>query len=376
MLTAMSSAMIQGLLPVFLIRVLGASMTSVGLIEGAAEAANSFFKVLSGAASDRIGRRKPLVVVGYTLSAMVKTLFPLAEAVATVLAARVVDRLGKGIRDAPRDALLADITVPEIRGSGFGLRLALAIAGFVFGPLIAIALMRLSGDNFRLVFWVALVPAYLSIAVLLLAVKELPFNFVSGERRIPNRKDLAALPSRLWWVIGIAGLFSLARFSQAFLVLKADDVGLEAAFLPLMFAAMYLVYSMTAYPFGVLADHVDRRLQLAIGAAILISADVILATAGGIWLTFVGAVLWGLHMGATQGLLGAAVADAAPGHLRGIAFGLYDVANGVAAFAASVMAGVLWTAGGPAAAFGTAAVVATAAMLMLILRRLPKATTT
>jgi len=374
MLTAMSTAMIQGLLPVFLVRVLGASMASVGLIEGLAEAANSFIKIFSGATSDWIGRRKPLVVFGYALSATVKTLFPIAETVPTVLAARVIDRLGKGIRDAPRDAFLADITVPEIRGSGFGLRLALAIAGFVFGPLIAVALMRLSGNDFRLVFWIALAPAYLSIVVLLLTVKELPFAVDAGERRFSiQRKDLAALPARFWWVIAIAGLLALARFSQAFIVLKADDVGLEAAFLPIMLAVMYLVYSMTAYPFGVLADHVDRRLQLGIGAVVLIGADVILATAGDIWWTVLGAALWGLQMGVTQGLLGATVADAAPDHLRGVAFGFYDVANGVAALGASAGAGMLWTVAGPAAAFGTGAFIAAAATLMLMLRPLPKA---
>jgi len=374
MLTAMSTAMIQGLLPVFLVRVLGASMASVGLIEGLAEAANSFIKIFSGATSDWIGRRKPLVVFGYALSATVKTLFPIAETVPTVLAARVIDRLGKGIRDAPRDAFLADITVPEIRGSGFGLRLALAIAGFVFGPLIAVALMRLSGNDFRLVFWIALAPAYLSIVVLLLAVKELPFAVDAGERRFSIQgKDLAALPARFWWVIAIAGLLALARFSQAFIVLKADDVGLEAAFLPIMLAVMYLVYSMTAYPFGVLADYVDRRLQLGIGAVVLIGADVILATAGDIWWTVLGAALWGLQMGVTQGLLGATVADAAPDHLRGVAFGFYDVANGVAALGASAGAGMLWTVAGPAAAFGTGAFIAAAATLMLMLRPLPKA---
>jgi MFS family permease len=373
MLTATSTAMIQGLLPVFLVRVLGASMASIGLIEGLAEAANSFIKVFSGAASDWIGRRKPIVVFGYTLSAAVKTLFPISESVSTVLAARVIDRLGKGIRDAPRDAFLADMTLPEIRGSGFGLRLALAIAGFVLGPLIAVALMRLSGGDFRLVFWIALIPAYLSILLLLLTVKELPIAFDAGERRFSiRRKDVAALPARFWWVIATASLLSLARFSQAFLILKADEVGLEPALLPIMLAVMYLVYSITAYPFGVLADHIDRRLQLAAGAAILVAADIVLATAGNIWLTVAGAVLWGLQMGVTQGLLGAAVADAAPDHLRGMAFGFYDVANGLAAFAASAVAGVLWTAGGPSAAFGTGALVATAAMLLLILRPLPR----
>jgi MFS family permease len=377
MLTAMSSAMIYGLLPVFLVKVLGASMASVGLIEGIAEAANSFIKIFSGAASDWIGRRKPLVVFGYTLSAIVKTLFPLAETVSTVLAARVIDRLGKGIRDAPRDAFLADLTAPEIRGSGFGLRLALAFTGFVVGPLLAVGLMRLSGDDFRLVFWIALIPTYISIIVLLVTVKELPFSHDGDQRRFPiRRSDLAALQAPFWWAIVIASLLSLARFSPAFLVLKAHDIGIGAAYVPMMLVVMYLVYSVTAYPFGVLADHFDRRVQLAIGTVILIGADVVLAAAGNIWLTALGAALWGLQLGVTQGLLGAAVADAAPDCLRGAAFGIYDVAIGVATFAASAGAGVLWMASGPAAAFGIGACIAATAGLMLLLWPLPKAANT
>ncbi len=375
MLTAMSSAMIYGILPVFLVRVLGASMASVGLIEGLAEATNSFIKIFSGAASDRIGRRKPIVVFGYTLSAVIKTLFPLAGAASTVLVARVIDRLGKGVRDAPRDAFLADLTAREIRGSGFGLRLALAIAGFVVGPLIAVGLMRLSGDSFRLVFWIALIPAYLSIVVLLVTVKEVPFNQDASERLFPIRgSDLAALPASFWWVLVIASLLSLARFSPAFLVLKAHDIGVDAAFVPMMLSVMYLIYSVTAYPFGVLADHFDRRIQLGMGAMILIGADLVLAGASTIWLTALGAALWGLQLGVTQGLLGAIIADAAPDHLRGTAFGIYDVAIGVATFVASTGAGILWMSGGPIAAFGISASVGVIAAFILLLRPLPKAT--
>ena len=372
MLTAMSSAMIYGLLPVFLVRVIGASMMSIGVIEGMAEAANSFVKILSGAASDWLGRRKPIVVFGYALSAIVKAAFPLAGSVSMILTARVIDRLGKGIRDAPRDALLADVTAPEIRGSGFGLRLAVAISGFVLGPLFAVALMIWSGDDFRLVFWIALVPAYLSVVLLLVTVKELPVDHDGGQRRLPiHRSELAALPSIFWWVIAIASLLSLARYSQAFLVLKAYDVGLDAAYVPLMLVAAYLVYSVTAYPFGVLADRIDRRLILAAGTVVLIGADVVLAIAGNIGVTVLGAALWGLQLGLTQGLLGAAVADAVPNRLRGTAFGIYDVAIGVATFVASSGAGVLWTVGGPALAFGASACVGAMAGLLLLFRPLP-----
>ncbi len=361
--------MIYGLLPVFLVRVLGINVASVGLIEGMAESANSFIKIVSGAVSDRTGRRKPLVIFGYTLSAVVKTLFPQAETASTVLAARVLDRLGKGIRDAPRDAFLADLTAPGIRGTGFGLRLALAIAGFVFGPLLAVGLMRLSGDDFRLVFWVALIPAYLSIIVLMFAVREVPLNHQPGRRRLAlTRLDLQALPASFWWTIAMASLLSLARFSPAFLVLKAHATGVDAAFVPMILGLMYLIFSVTAYPFGMLADHVDRRLQLGFGAMVLIGAGVVLAGSETIWWVAFGTALWGLQMGATQAVLGATVADAAPDHLRGIAFGIYDLSAGVATFVASTGAGALWAAGGPAATFSTSAVIAVLAVLILLLQ--------
>jgi MFS family permease len=368
MLTAMSSAMIYGLLPVFLVRVLGASMASVGLIEGMAEAAGSFIKIFSGTLSDRIGRRKPLVVFGYTLSAVIKTLFPLAADGATVFAARTIDRMGKGFRDAPRDAFLADLTAPEIRGTGFGLRLALAIAGFVVGPVAAIGLMRISGDDFHLVFWIALVPAYLSIVVLLLAVREVPPADHADRRPPIRRSDLAALPPGFWWAIMVASLLSLARFSPAFLILKAHEIGVEATFVPMILVVMYLVFSLTAYPFGRLADRVSRPVQLCMGAVVLVAADLVLAVTHTVWWTAVGAGLWGLQLGMTQGLLGASIADAAADRLRGTAFGIYDVAIGTTTFAASAGAGMLWTASGSASAFVVGACVATIAGLLLLLQ--------
>ena len=371
LLTAISSAMIYGLLPVFLIKVLGVNVASVGLIEGMAELANSLIKIVSGTASDWIGRRMPLVIFGYTLSAVVKTLFPHAGAASTVLAARVLDRLGKGIRDAPRDAFLTDMTAPGLRGTSFGLRLALAIAGFVFGPFFAVGLMRLSGDDFRLVFWIALIPAFLSIIVLILGVKEAPFSHQPGGRGlIFQRGDLNALPVAFWWAIVIASLLSLARFSPAFLVLKAHATGVDAAYVPLILGLMYFVYSVTAYPFGVLADRFDRRLQLGIGTSILIGADVVLANAQTIWGAAFGAALWGLQMGVTQAAIGAIVADAAPERLRGAAFGIYDLTIGLAALAASSGAGILWSISGPGTAFGVSASIASGVALMLLLQPL------
>jgi MFS family permease len=373
MLTAMSSAMIYGLLPVFMISVLGIGVASVGVIEGIAEAANSFVKIVSGAASDWLSRRKPLVVLGYTLSALIKTVFPVAETVSAVFVARVIDRMGKGIRDAPRDAFLTDITSRQIRGKSFGLRIAIAIAGFVVGPLIAISLMKLSGDNFRLVFWIALIPAYLSILLLVVAIKEAPSGHLALRPRFPiRRSDMAALPVAYWWVIAIAGLLSLARFSQAFLVLKVHAVGVDAAFVPVVLVMMHLIYSVSAYPFGILADHLDHRLQLGLGVAILIGADIVLASAATFWATALGAALWGLQMGVTQGLLSASVADTAPDHLRGTAFGLFEVAIGVGTFIASATVGALWAVAGPLLGFGFSALVGIGAAILLLLRPLPQ----
>jgi MFS family permease len=366
LLMGMSSAMIYGLLPVFLVTVLGASAATVGLIEGIAEATTSAMKIFSGAASDWIGRRKPLVVLGYALTAVAKLLFPLAETASTVLIARICDRIGKGIRDAPRDALLADVTPVAIRGSGFGLRFALYTIGAVTGPLAAIALMTLSGDDFRLVFWIALLPGLASIGVLLVGVTEPPNQRSDGMRWPPIRlDDLALLRAPFWWAIAIAAIFSLARFSPAFLVLKAHDIGIDAALVPLILVVMYLVYSAAAYPFGVLADRVSRHLQLGIGAVILVAADLALAGASTIWMTALGAALWGLQMGITQGLLSAAIADAAPERLRGTAFGIFDLAVGVATFTASTGAGLLWTMSGPAGSFVAGAVLAATVIILL-----------
>jgi len=367
LLTAMSSGMVYGLLPVFLVNVLGASIGFVGVMEGAAEAANSAMRLLSGAVSDRVGRRKPVVAFGYLLSAFNKLLFPVAESVFVVLVARVVDRFGKGIRDAPRDAFIADLTPTQIRGSGFGLRAAFYTIGFVLGPLAAIGLMALSGDDFRLVFWFAILPAFGALGILLFAVTETSGRRSGNHALRINLRDLSRLASPFWWAISIASLLSLARFSPAFLVLKASDIGIDAAFVPLILVFTHTVYSAAAYPFGVLADRLDRRLQLGLATAVLITADIVLGTASSFLLTMLGAALWGLQMGMTDGLLAAAVADAAPEDLRGTAFGIYQLAFGIAAFVASGAAGALWSVGGPKLVFGISACVAAGVVPTLFL---------
>jgi MFS family permease len=371
LLTAMSSAMIYGLLPVFMVKVLGASMTSVGFIEGMAEAMMSLTRIFSGIVSDRMGRRKPLLLFGYAISAVNKLMFPLAGTIAIVLAARVIDRIGKGLRDAPRDAFMGDVTPTHIRGSGFGLRLAFYTTGFVVGPLAAMAVMKMSGDDFHLVFWIAVIPSALAIGVLLFGIKE---NVAANRAYRPlrfRRADLTLFPKPYWSAVAIASLQSLARFSYAFLVLAAHGVGVDSAYVPIMLVLMHLVYAVAAYPFGILADHVDRRLQLAVGAVALIVADIVLATASVAWVVAIGAGLWGLQMAVTQGLLAASVADAASPELRGTAFGIYDLTIGLATFVASTAAGALWMIGGAPLTFGCSGLIAVAAVILLLFQKLP-----
>ncbi len=367
-LTAMSSAMVYGLLPIFLVQVLGATIASVGIIEGLAEGGMSLARICSGLISDRIGRRKPLVLLGYAVSAANKVLFPLASSLVMVLLARSIDRIGKGLRDAPRDAFMTDVTPAQVRGAGFGLRLAFYTTGYVVGPLTAMSLMTISGDNFRLVFWIAVIPAALAILFLVFGIKEtLPKRFVARPLRL-QRGDFAQFTASFWWAIASASLLSLARFSHAFLILKAHSIGIDAAYVPVMIILMHSVYAAAAYPFGVLADRIDRRLQLMLGAFILVGADLALIGANVAWVAMLGAALWGLQMAVTQGLLAALVADAAPVALRGTAFGVYDLAIGLASFIASTSAGVLWSVGGAAATFGFSTLIGVVVIVVLASR--------
>jgi len=367
----MSSAMIYALLPVFLVNVLGASPLFIGFIEGMAESTASFMKILSGGFSDWIGRRKPLIVMGYGLSALIKPLFALAGAPGDVLVARVVDRVGKGVRDSPRDALLADVTPEELRGSGFGLRGALYTVGAVVGPLVALGVMLWSDGNYRLVFWLAVIPAVASVVVLVACVRD-SLDGSPGMRHAIRRRDIAELSATFWWTVTVAGFLSLARFSQAFLVVKAHSLGLQPVYVPLVFVLMNLFYAMTAYPFGALSDRSHPRLQLAIGIALLIGSDFALAMAETMAMLGLGAALWGLHMGVVQGLLSAMVANAVPKGLRGTAFGIYDMVFGAATLTASVGAGALWTLGGAQATFGAGASFALVAAVVLLISVVPK----
>jgi len=347
-----SSEIIHSLLPVFLVVVLGASALSVGFIEGIAEATSQVTKLFAGAISDWIGKRKPLILAGYGLAALTKPLFPLASSVSVVMAARFFDRIGKGIRGAPRDALIGDVTPVELRGTAFGLRQAMDTVGAFIGPLLAMLLMAASSDNFRLVFWVAVLPAIIAVLLILYAVQEPNVVHAAERRPFPlQRAELARLDGEYWWLIGIATILTFGRFSEAFLLLAAKQVGLVITLIPGVLVVMNVVYAASAYPFGRLADLVSRRMLLTLGAIFLIAADIVLAMAGTVWQVAAGVVLWGLHMGATQGLLSTLVVDAAPADLRGTALGMFNLITGVALLVASVLAGFLWTAFGPAATF-------------------------
>jgi MFS family permease len=346
-----ASEMIHSLLPLFMVDVLGAGALAVGVVEGLAESTALIVKIFSGVLSDYLGKRKELALFGYALGALTKPLFALAPSLGVVLTARLLDRVGKGIRGAPRDALVADLAPPELRGAAFGLRQSLDTVGAFLGPLLATGLMLLWADDFRAVFWVAVIPGLISVALLAFGISE-PARHGDGPRLNPIRRDnLRRLGGAYWQVVVIGAVFTLARFSEAFLVLRAQQLGIALAWVPLVMVLMNVVYSATAYPFGKLADRMSHGKLLALGLVVLALADVVLA-AGGHWaVLLVGIALWGVHMGMTQGLLATMVAATAPAELRGTAFGFFNLVSGLAMLFASMLAGLLWDQHGAAATF-------------------------
>jgi len=342
MLMDISSEMIHSLLPMFMVTTLGTSVFAVGLIEGLAESTALIVKVFSGVLSDYLGKRKGLAVFGYALGALTKPLFAMASTTGIVLAARLADRVGKGIRGAPRDALVADITPPQLRGAAFGLRQSLDTVGAFLGPLLAVVLMLLWANDFRAVFWVAVIPGMMAVALLLFGIRE-PERHEGGKRTNPIRKEnLKRLGAPYWWVVGIGAVFTLARFSEAFLVLRAQQGGIPVALVPLVMVAMNLIYAASAYPFGKLSDRMSHKTLLALGLAVLIAADLVLASSDHWGVVIAGVALWGVHMGITQGLLATMVANTAPADLRGTAFGFFNLMSGIAMLVSSATAGLLW----------------------------------
>ena len=351
LLMDVSSELIHSLLPVFMLTVLGVSALTIGLIEGAAEATALIVKVFSGAISDYWGKRKPLAVLGYGLGALSKPLFALAGGAGLVVTARLIDRVGKGIRGAPRDALVADLSPPELRGAAFGLRQSLDTVGAFLGPMLAMGLMLLWANDFHAVFWVAVIPAFLAVALLFFGVQEPVHRQLENRVNPIRRTNLRRLPRAYWWVVGFGAVFTLARFSEAFLVLRAQQGGLPIAFTPLVLIGMNVIYSASAYPFGKLSDSMSHTKLLAWGLVALFGADMFLAFSNHWTWVWAGISLWGLHLGMSQGLLATMVADAAPADLRGTAYGFFNLVSGIAMLVASALAGLLWDRAGASFTF-------------------------
>ena len=370
LLMDISSEMIHSLLPLFMVTILGTSTMVVGLVEGLAESLALVVKVFSGTLSDYWGKRKGLALFGYALGAFTKPLFAVASGVGLVLTARLLDRVGKGVRGAPRDALVADIAPPQLRGAAFGLRQSLDTVGAFLGPLLAVGLMLLWANDFRAVFWVAVLPGLMAVGLLLFGIQE-PVHRQTDVRTNPIRRDnLLRLGSAYWWVVGIGSLFTLARFSEAFLVLRAQHGGIPIALVPLVMVAMNLIYALSAYPFGKLSDRMSHMRLLTFGLLVLIATDLVLATNDHWGVVLLGVGLWGLHLGMTQGLLATMVADTAPADLRGTAYGFFNLASGLAMLIASVLAGFLWDQLGASFTFYAGAVFCGVALMGLTLYQL------
>ncbi|WP_443701292.1 MFS transporter [Pseudomonas sp.] len=365
----LSSELVHSLLPVFLVTTLGASALTVGVIEGIAESTAMLVKIFSGAISDFIGRRKGLLLLGYGLAALTKPLFPLAHSVEVVFTARFLDRIGKGIRGAPRDALVADVSPPEIRGACFGLRQSMDTVGAVLGPALAILLMLWLAD-IQLVLWVAVIPAAIAVALIVMEVKEPTWASSEHKFRSPiHWRVLHDFSSGYWWIVIVGGVFTLARFSEAFLVLRAQQIGLSVTWIPLVMVVMALFYTLSAYPAGWLSDRISRTKLLCVGIGLLVLADLVLAQSSSVITMLLGVALWGLHMGFSQGILASLVADKAPGKLKGTAFGIFNLVSGVCMLIASILAGWLWQSIGSDSTFLMGALLAAIALLLLLIKK-------
>ncbi|OLL27253.1 MFS transporter [Burkholderia sp. SRS-W-2-2016] len=364
----MSSELVHALLPIFLVSTLGLSATALGMIEGVAEATALIVKIFSGAISDYLGRRKGLILFGYGLAALTKPLFPLATVPAVAITARLLDRLGKGIRGAPRDAFVADVAPPAIRGACFGLRQSMDTVGAFLGPLLAIGLMFHFSDHIRTVLWFSVIPAIIAIALIAFGLGETGHTPARRTFRSPlHWRSLREFSARYWWYVGIGASVMLARFSEAFLVLRAQQAGLELAWIPGVMVVMSLVYSVSAYPVGKLSDRLNHRVLLGMGLTFLIVADLLLGLGHSMLLLFVGVAVWGLHMGFTQGVVTALIAEAAPPTLRGTAFGVFNLACGLCMIVGSTLAGWLWDRFGSPTTFVAGAALAVVPLVLCLL---------
>ncbi len=361
-----SSELIHSLLPIFMVSTLGASMAYVGIVEGIAESTSLIVKIFAGTLSDYLRKRKLLTMIGYGIAAFTKPLFPIANTIHLVLVARFFDRIGKGIRGAPRDAMIGDIAPPKIRGTCFGLRQSLDTVGAFLGPLLAVAGMLALSGNIRLVLWIAVVPAILSVITLAIGVKEPKVRHYTQTKHKFKIRDIFNVGPAYWQIVVISGAFTLARFSDAFLILKAKDIGIPITFVPLVMVVMNIIYAFAAYPVGILSDNMNRKRILVIGITFLLAADLVLGFSNNVWMLGLGLGLWGMHMAFTQGLLATMVTDATPSKLRGTAYGVFYFVSGIAALASSIIAGVLWDQFGSSITFFVGAIFTLLALVGLL----------
>ncbi len=357
---------IQSILPLFLVSVLGANVSIIGLIEGIAESTASILKLFSGALSDYWGRRKELAILGYGLSTAIIPLFALANSPLWVLVARFGDRLGKGIRVAPRNALVADVTPIEQRGAAYGLRQTLDTIGAFSGPLVATIILLISGQNFRLVFWVALVSGIISVCLLVKGIRETPSSKEKRSKLI--QWDTFQQLGRNYWVLVLAAtLFNLGHFSDAFLLLKAQHIGIANAWIPLSMIVMNFSYMLSAYPLGLLSDRMGRK-QLLVVAFWLFSLVYLgfawVQQPQQIWGLF---ALYGVYLGMSQGILLALVADVTPSELRGTGFGVINLVIGIILLPANLLAGFVWETANPQIPFLLGSFLAILASFILLL---------
>lgn len=364
--TDMSSELIHSLLPYFMVTVLGASMTYVGLIEGVAESSALIVKIFSGPISDVLQRRKLVTVIGYGISTLSKLLFPLAHSISTVFFGRLFDRIGKGVRDAPRNALLGELAPAKIRGACFGLRESLDTVGAMIGPLLAILLMFLLSNNIYLVLWIAIIPAFISLGILIFGVKEPPKKRVKSKYIFMHELKIRSLNSAYWKLVVIGFLLALARFSQAFLLLKVQASGLVIMFIPIAMVITSIFYAISGYPAGKLSDYVGRKFVLLFGIGFLIVADLILGFSNSLWIVFLGISFWGLHLGFTESLLATIITDITRAELRGTAFGIFNFISGLGMLGASLVAGILWDHYGAKFSFLAGAIFAITALIMTL----------
>jgi MFS family permease len=363
--TDVSSEMIYPLLPIFLTSVLGANASFIGAIEGAAESAASLLKLASGWWSDRLRRRKPLVVFGYALASIVRPLVALAQTASQVLVIRLADRIGKGIRGAPRDALIADSTDPSIRGRAFGFQRASDHAGAVVGPLIAFAILSWTSLTMRDVFWLAAIPGALAVVTVIVAVKDVPRDSQTADQSAtPNLRE--PLPRRFWMFLVAILLFTLGNSTDAFLLLRATQLGVPVALAPILWAALHVVKTIASTPGGALSDRIGRKPTLIAGWTIYALVYLGFAVADAPWHVWALLAVYGVYFGLAEGTERAMVSDFVPALRRGAAFGWFHLTIGLGALPASLLFGLLWDRFGAASAFFTGAGLALLASLALL----------